>query len=279
MQCAFCSSHRRPHWQGPGSGQPIADGSSLPQSAQATSGNLWRQKIGPSRAESPSSDQMKRSWLGTDRRGDSFVVRRLVSRSVSLGCSEMIGTYLTSASTTDECYGIPRPTSHVPRAQGDGRPAGGEALAQPAARSPQPSRVTSRFRRRTVQVQVQVHMYVHAYPGPWAAHHTRSVGRSVGRVTVFMHVCMYCTYTTLRSTWTAETSIIDGRRSTAEDEDENATCIPHTTSSERATLPFRFPFRFYSRTGRVEENREQRTERVRRMPVLSEDARSPGRVR
>lgn len=162
VQCAFCSSLRRPHWQGPGSGQPIADGSSLLQSAQATSGNLWRQKIGPSRAESPSSDQMKRSWLGTDRRGDSFVVRRFVSRSVSLGCSEMIGTYLTSASTTDERYDdVPRPTS----ARGW---AASWRRGSSAAHTPHPAAFSSHlaFSATYIQVQVQVHMYVHAYPGP-----------------------------------------------------------------------------------------------------------------
>lgn len=168
MHCAFCSSLRRPHWQGPGRSQPIADGSCLPQSAQATSGNLglWRQKIG---IESPSSDQMKRSWLGPDRLGDSFVVRRLVSRSVSQAGSEMIGTYLRSARTTDERYDV------VPRPQGDGRPAGGEALAQPAARSSQPSHLESPRVFGDVHIGTGTGTYVHAYPGPLAITPGRSV--------------------------------------------------------------------------------------------------------
>lgn len=85
-----------------------------------------------------------------------------------------------------------------------------------------------------------------------------------------MHVCMYCMYCILRfgqiGPRKRASSTVDGRRLTAEDEDDNATCIPHTayriphtTSSERHPFPFPFPFR--SRTGRVgtkrTENREQ----------------------
>lgn len=210
IACAFCSSLRRPHWQGPGSGKPIADGSSLPQSAQATSGNLWRQKIG---IKSPSSDQMKRSWLGPDRLGDSFVVRRLVSRLVSLAGSEMIGTYLRSASTTDERYDVPRPTSARGWVASWRRGSSATRSQQPADRSLLES---PRVFGDVHTVQVQVHMYTRIPGHEPPITPGRSVGRSVDRVTVFMHVCMYCTYTTLRSTWTAETSIIDGRRLTAD---------------------------------------------------------------
>lgn len=152
-----------------------ADGSSLPQSAQATSGNLglWRQKIGPSRAESPSSDQMKRSWLGPDRLGDSFVVRRLVSRSVSLGCSEMIGTYLRSARTADERYGVPRPTC------ARGWVASWRRCSS-AARSSQTAAFSSHLAFSATYIQYRYrYRYICTRISRAMSHHTRSVGRSV----------------------------------------------------------------------------------------------------
>lgn len=138
--------------------------------------------------------------------------------------------------------------SHVRRAQGDVRPAGGEALAQPEARSLLESPCVF---GDVHTVQVQVHMYTRI-PG-----HEPPItpGRSVGRSCNSVHACLYVLYAYYASvTWTAETSIIDGRRLTAED--ANTTCIPHTTHR----IPLRLeghPFRFHSRTGRDEENREQ----------------------
>lgn len=159
--------------------------------------------------ESPSSDQMKRSWLGPDRRGDSFVVRRVVSRSVSLAGSEMIGTYLTSASTTDERYGVPRPTCARRWAASWRRGSSAPRTPHPAAFSP---RVTSHFRRRTYRYRYR---YICTRVSRAMSRPSHPVGRSCNSVHACLYV-LYVLYTTLRSTWTAETSIIDGRRLTAD---------------------------------------------------------------